>query len=90
LREIEEEEAAIAAQTAILAKRKAKWKAKRPVGPITVTFHDDGAEYTSKPDQATKRSSLPPLSDDEDDIEIERTLAPGVRSSPYSVDDRNA
>jgi hypothetical protein len=90
MREIEEEEEAIRTRSALLASRKAKWKASHPAGPTTFTFHDDGVEYTRAMRRPAGRGSLPPVTDDEDDVEIERTLAPGVRSSPGSVDDLNA
>jgi hypothetical protein len=90
MKEIEEEEEAIRARSALLASRKAKWKARHPAGPTTITFHDDGVEHARTTGRPAARGSLPPISDDEDDVEIKRTLAPGVRSSPGSVDDRNA
>jgi hypothetical protein len=90
LKEIEEEEASIAARNAALEARKAKWRAHHPAGPIAFDFHDDGVEYIRGTEHSSAREKLPAMSDDEDDIEIERTLAPGVQSSPTSVADRNA
>lgn len=89
IKEIEDQEALIAARKETLATRKAKWKAKLPAGPITFNFHDDGVEYARTTRDPTPKNTLPPASDDEDDIEIERTLAPVAHSSPGSVGDRN-
>jgi hypothetical protein len=90
LKEIEEEEASIAARNAALEARKPKWRACHPAGPTAFDFHDDGVEYIRGTEHSPARDKLPAISDDEDDIEIERTLAPGVQSSPTSVADRNA
>jgi hypothetical protein len=71
MREIEEEEEAIRARSALLANRKAKWRASHPAGPTTITFHDDGVEYTRAAEHPAGRASLQPVTDDEDDVEIE-------------------
>jgi hypothetical protein len=89
IKEIEDQEALIAARKETLATRKAKWKAKLLVGPTTFNFHDDGVEYVHTTRDSTPKNTLPPASDDEDDIEIERTLAPVAHSSPGSVGDCN-
>jgi hypothetical protein len=47
-------------------------------------------EYSRSAKTPTGKGDLPSLSDDEDDVEIEKTRAPGVHSSPASVVDRNA
>jgi hypothetical protein len=90
LKEIEDEELAIAERSVALAHRKAKWKARNKAGPTTFDFHDDGMEYSRSAKTPTGKGDLPSLSDDEDDVEIEKTRAPGVHSSPASVVDRNA
>jgi hypothetical protein len=90
MKEVEEVEAAAATRRALLASRKAKWKAQLPVGPTTVTFHDDGVEPPRSAEHPAARHELPPASDDADDMEIEATRAPGVRTSPGSVADSNA
>jgi hypothetical protein len=89
MREFEEEEEAIRARSALLANQKAKLKAHHLAGPTIITFHDDGVEYTCTTGRPAARGSLLPISDDKDDVEIERMLAPGVHSSPGSVVDRN-
>jgi hypothetical protein len=89
LKEIEDEETAIAERSKALANRKEKWRARHPAGPTTFTFHDNGVEYNRFARRPTGKGVLPSVSDDEDDVEIEKTLAPGVHSSPGSVADPN-
>ncbi|KAJ7342650.1 hypothetical protein DFH08DRAFT_811721 [Mycena albidolilacea] len=60
MKEIEEEQEAIRAQSALLASWKAKWKARHPVGPTTITFHDDRVEHAHTMGCPVARGRKPP------------------------------
>jgi hypothetical protein len=91
MREIEEEEAAATKRLAMVAERKAKFKARQP-GPIdfSVTFFDDNTLNPTSAARAAESlvaNELPAASDDAVDHEIEMTPAPRMGSIPRREDD---